>query len=432
MDDGNKSAGKPSASVVVVSYNTAAHIETCLLSLLALDYPRVEIIVVDNGSTDGSVELVRARFPDVEVVELPDNKGFAGAASIGLYMAGGDVVATVNPDVQLDPNWMSAVARCLLSEEDAGIVGSKILYPGGKTIQHAGGIVHYPLATTDHIGRGEADNGQYEVVTEPQFVTGAALAMWRDVGRDLGFFDEDYYPLYYEDVDLCWRARDKGLRILYQPAAVAYHKETVTLSRESARYYSYFHTNRLRFVIKRYSPEQVMLDFLPREAVRVAGDMFPDDRLASLALLDNRRAIEETAGAAPPTKEKWDKLQGNVDEVMQGWRVREKPFTSSAPLLGGLIVRAREMINNLSTRWYVRPILQQQVDYNASMARTVREISRQLMELEARVAVQSLLTAGLVSRHGSTSTDEGSFGLDIEDLRTRVEQLELTLEDSAE
>src|SRR5438552_1826941 len=179
---------QPPASIVVVSYNTSAHIETCLLSLLELDYPQVEIIVVDNGSTDGSTDLIRTRFPDVDLVELPDNKGFAGAASVGLYMANGDVVATVNPDVTLDPGWMSAVANTLASRRDLGVVGSKILYPDRRTIQHAGGTIDYPLATTNHIGRGETDNGQYDQAREVQFVTGAALAMWREVGRAFRFF----------------------------------------------------------------------------------------------------------------------------------------------------------------------------------------------------------------------------------------------------
>src|SRR5206468_2617305 len=225
IDDGPPSK-QPSASIVVVSYNTSAHIGSCLLSLMALDYPEMEIIVVDNASTDGSAELVRSRFPGVEVVELPTNKGFAGAASVGLYMASGDVVATVNPDVTLDPDWLAAVASTLRSLGDIGVIGSKILYPDKRTIQHAGGVVHYPLATTEHIGRGEADSGQYEQPREAQFVTGAALAMWREVGRALHFFDEEYFPLYYEDVDLCWRAREEGLRVLYQPKAIAYHKET--------------------------------------------------------------------------------------------------------------------------------------------------------------------------------------------------------------
>src|SRR3954469_25044801 len=115
MTDYNSPSVQPPASVVVVSYNTSAHIGACLLSLLELDYPRVEIIVVDNASGDGSVELIRSRFPDVEVVELPVNKAFAGAASVGRFMATGEVVATVNPDVRLDSGWLSAVTATLQS-----------------------------------------------------------------------------------------------------------------------------------------------------------------------------------------------------------------------------------------------------------------------------------------------------------------------------
>ena len=416
---------QPSASIVVVSYNTSAHIGACLLSLLQLDYPRVEIIVVDNASSDGSVELIRSRFPDVEVVELPANKGFAGAASVGLFMASGEVVATVNPDVRLHPGWLTAVASTLQSRGEVGVVGSKILYPNGRTIQHAGGVVNYPLATTSHIGRGEPDEGQYDHARDAQFVTGAALAMWRTIGRALKFFDDEYFPLYYEDVDLCRRAQRDGLRVIYQPRAVAYHEESVTMDRRSGLYYSYYHANRLRYVIKQYTPEQVMLDFLPAEAARVSGDMPPEDREASLALLDNRAPNGPTAtgrGPGPATQHKLDTMQGHVAEVMRGWRVRERPFTSSKPLVGRLIAALRRRLNNLSTRWYVQPILQQQVDYNASVARTLREMSRQLAELQARAGVQSIMTAGLVSQWNNTSLDDLSAELDA--LRARVEQLE--------
>lgn len=429
ISNGHSTAPRRSASIVVVSYNTSAHIGACLTSLMSLDWPQIEIIVVDNGSTDGSPELIRSSFPDVDLVELPDNKGFAGGASVGLYMANGDIVAVVNPDVVLDSRWLAAVSDTLTSHPNAGVVGSKILYPDGLTLQHAGGIVHYPLATTEHIGRGEVDRGQYDRMAEVQFVTGAALAMWRQVGRDLRFFDEEYYPLYFEDVDLCYRARGEGLKVLYQPKAVAYHKETVTLDRRSTRYYSYFHVNRLRFVVKRYSPEQVMLDFLPAEAARVAGDMDAEDRMASLALLDNRAPAEGSPGEATLTQRRFDTLQGHLGEVMGGWRVRERPFRSSAPIFGRLIVRLRERINNLSTRWYVQPILQQQVDYNASVARMLREMSRQLTELEARVATQAILTAGLVSRRDGTLPED--LNAEIESLRARLEQLEQVAEQDA-
>jgi GT2 family glycosyltransferase len=422
----NRPADQPSVSIVVVSYNTAAHIETCLLSLLEQDYPRLEVIVVDNASADGSVDLIRSRFPDVEPVSLPDNKGFAGGASVGLYMASGEIVATVNPDVRLDRSWVSVMVSTLLQDSDIGVAGSKILYPDGKTIQHAGGVVHHPLATTDHIGRGERDRGQYDRPAEVSFVTGAALAMWREVGAALRFFDESYYPLYYEDVDLCWRASKEGLKVIYQPEAVAYHKESVTMDRESGLYYSYYHANRLRFVTRHYSPEQVMIEFLPAEAMRIVGDMAPGDRRASLRLLDNLIANGSNPPDNSPAERRLGTMQGHVDEVMRGWRVRERPFRSSTPVLGKLIVSLRERLNNLSTRWYVQPIMQQQVDYNASVARTLREMSVQLAELQARVQLQGILTAGLISGRTSAVTPE-EMTAEIEALRARLDQLELDL-----
>jgi GT2 family glycosyltransferase len=402
----------PFASIVVVSYNTAAHIEACLRSLLDLDYPRAEIIVVDNGSADGSVELVRSRFPQVEVVELGENRGFAGASSVGLFMAQGDILATVNPDVQLDPGWLRAVARAFDAYPEVGIVGSKILYPDRKTIQHAGGTVHYPLATTEHTGRGEEDHGQYDQPRMVSFVTGAALAMRRDVGLLLSFFDDSFHPVFFEDVDLCWRAKREDWRTMYAPKAVAYHSESVTYDRQGSLYYSYFHANRLRFVVKHYSPEQVMCDFLPAEAARVAGDMEGEDRKASLALLDNRQPDSPEPPHATPIAERWEQLHRHFDEVLAGWQIYQK----SRPRRQPRGVRGR--VSHLLSRLYTWPMLQKQIDYNASVTRSLREITRQLENIEARVAVQSILTSGLIGRHREGVSAE------LEALRARIEQLE--------
>lgn len=416
-------SSQPFASFVVVSYNTAEHIEGCLLSLLELDYPRSEIIVVDNGSSDGSVELLRSRFPNsrfpnVELVELGENKGFAGASSVGLFMSKGDILATVNPDVQLDPQWMSAVLDAFDAFPDAGVVGGKILYPDRVTLQHAGGLVHYPLATTDHVGRGEVDKGQYDHSRVVSFVTGAALAMRRDVGHSLNFFDESYYPVFFEDVDLCWRAKQEGWRVVYQPRAVAYHNESVTYDRRSSLYYSYFHANRLRFVVKHYTPEQVMLDFLPAEAERLVSDMEREDRKASLSLLDNRLPDGHDNYSNEPNNviaRKWDNLQRQIDEVLGGWQVHEKAHARK-PRKG-----ITGKVGNLLNRLYTWPTLRKQIDYNASVARSLREISRQLADLQARVAVQSILASGLVSRQNIASSNVYA---ELDALRSRIEELE--------
>lgn len=412
----------PSASIVVVSYNTADHIMDCIESLMSLDYPRVEIIVVDNASSDNSVELIRERFPNVEVYDLPDNKGFAGGASIGLFGASGEILCTVNPDVKLDKGWLRAVASTL-SDPDVGIVGSRVLYPDGKTLQHAGGVVHYPLATTDHIGRGEVDHGQYNLPKRVSFVTGAALAMRRDVGRALKFFDDSYFPLYYEDVDLCWRADKEGLSTIYQPDALAYHKETVTLDRKGSLYYSFYHVNRLRFAVKHYTPEQLMMDFLPAEAARVAGDMEQEDRKASLALLDSGTvALDPKNGsgavAPKPMQEKWDAMKGHVAGVISGWQVYEKAH-AKVRKAGGIKGR----VSNLVNRLYLWPALQKQIEYNAELARTVRELSAQLADLQARVAVQATLSSALLSNPDTPGDDVST---ELEDLRARVEGLEIS------
>jgi hypothetical protein len=244
------------------------------------------------------------------------------------------------------------------------------------------------------------------------------LAMRRDVGRHLGFFDEEFFPVYYEDVDLCWRADKEGLSTVYQPDAVAYHEETVTLDRKGSLYYSFYHANRLRFVMKHYSPEQVMLDFLPAEAARVAGDMPPEDRKASLGLLDNTLVDgKATAGSATQLDRNWDVMKGHVGEVMSGWHVYERAHgkqKNKASLTG--------RFGNLLSRWYLWPALRKQIEYNASLARTVRELSRQLAELQARVGVQAVLTSGLISRQaGATSED---ISIELEDLRARLGALE--------
>ncbi len=308
-----------------------------------------------------------------------------------------------------------------LADPGVGIAGSRVLYPDGKTIQHAGGVVNYPLATTNHIGRGERDRGQYNLTKKVSFVTGAAMAMRRDVGRSLGFFDDDFFPLYYEDVDLCWRAEKEGLSAIYQPDALAYHEETVTLDRKGALYYNFYHANRLRFVVKHYSPEQLMMDFLPAEAARVTGDMEQEDRKASLALFDGPATVNteqtETDSKSPELMgEKWAEMQAHMSGVMSNWQVYEQAHGRTRKPAG-----MRGRIGNLLNRLYLWPAFEKQIDYNAELARTVRELANQLAELQARVAVQSTLNSALFSRVSMPGDD---ISTELEDLRARIEGLE--------
>jgi GT2 family glycosyltransferase len=143
-------------------------------------------------------------------------------------------------------------------EADArvGVVGCKVYYPDTSVIQHAGGVI-LANARTEHVGYGEVDHGQHDVPRDVDYVTGAALAVRRAVLVRLGLLDEGYYPLYFEETDLCHRTRAMGYRVLYLPQAVAYHYERSAKGGLTESFFVPYHRNRLRFVMKNYDRRQL-------------------------------------------------------------------------------------------------------------------------------------------------------------------------------
>ena len=188
------------------------------------------------------------------------------------------------------------------------------------------------------------------------------------------------------------------------------------------RYYSFYHANRLRFVVKNYSPEQLLGDFLPAEAARLTGVMEAEDRKASLSMFDAPFSSEPSTDLAPPFEmqdlpptpqplsDRWDALHSQVSGVMSGWQVYEKVYgaPNGKARRSGLL---RERLGNLKKRLYLWPVLQKQIDYNAELARTIRELSTQLADVQARLAVQSHITAALLSRRDA-EIDEDLVELD--------------------
>ncbi len=253
------------ASIIVINWNGAAFLPLCLEALLGVATPDDEIMVVDNASTDDSLEQVRARFPGVTLICNARNLGYAGGANVGLRAAQGEALILLNPDVQVHAGWLAAL-KAALQDKTVGVVGCKLYYPGGEIIQHAGGIIHFPQAIADHYGYRQRDEGQWDQGQDVDYVTGAALALRRDVLEAVGGFDEDFFPAYYEEVDYCFRTRDAGYRVVYAPGAVATHFEHATLGEESYRYLRCFHRNRLWFVLKHRGPRYFVTQFLPAES----------------------------------------------------------------------------------------------------------------------------------------------------------------------
>jgi len=252
------------ASLVVINWNGASFLDACLDSLLSEVGLEDKIIVVDNDSADHSVDLLRAYFPQIKLIRSGGNLGYAGGANVGIRAARGDIIVLLNPDIEVCSGWLVAL-KSVLAHERIGVAGCKLLYPGGRIIQHAGGIIRGYRAAPDHFGYGQVDDGRWDELRDVDYVTGAAFAFRRDLVQVVGLFDEGFYPAYSEEVDFCIRVRNAGYRVVYAPDATAIHYEYSTLGAGSASYYHLFHNNRLRLVLKHLAPMDFMERFIPEE-----------------------------------------------------------------------------------------------------------------------------------------------------------------------
>jgi len=214
------------AAVVIPSWNGAHLLADCLRSLTRQSHP-AQLIVVDNGSSDGTRALVAMRFPDVTLLTLPENRGFAGAVNVGIRRAladGAEYVALLNNDAVAEPDWLRELVGCAEAHPEAGIVASKLLLEDGVHIDSTGDFYSswgwaYPR------GRDEVDRGQYDApsLREVFCGSGGASLFRARMLEEVGLFDEDFFA-YLEDQDLGFRAQLMGWRARYEPRAVAYHR----------------------------------------------------------------------------------------------------------------------------------------------------------------------------------------------------------------
>jgi GT2 family glycosyltransferase len=239
-------------SIVIVSLNGEKVLPVCLDAVYKTRWEDFEVILVDNGSIDHTAKIVRENWPRVKLIQAPRNLGFAGGNNLGIKEAKGDFVILLNDDTQVDPFWLEALYQSAERYGDAGILGCKLLYPDRKTIQHAGGWLE-PNGLTHHRGYGEEDKGQYNTEKECQYVTGAAFVIKREVIQNLGLLDSGFFPIYFEEIDYCIRAKMAGFKILYVPDAVVIHHESRTTDRYSPGFLFKYHKNRFRFLFKNKS-----------------------------------------------------------------------------------------------------------------------------------------------------------------------------------
>lgn len=220
---------QPLISVIIVNLDGRHLLADCLNSIFAQEYPqeRIEVIVVDNGSTDDSVPFVRQAFPQVRVIEAGRNLGFAGGNNLGARHSSGDCLALINNDAQADPLWLQAMVDLLDPASQAVCVAAKILDKDGQTIDFVDtGLTLYGRAFQIDEGM-PASHARGDEPKEILAPCGGGMLIRRDVFWQVGGFDEDYVA-YYEDVDLGWRLWLHGYRVLYAPDAVVYHRQHST------------------------------------------------------------------------------------------------------------------------------------------------------------------------------------------------------------
>jgi len=223
-------------SVIIPNWNGGHHLPMCLESLRRQTYTRVEIIVADNGSTDGSLELLASDYPEVHVLDLGENRGFAGACNAGIRAARGTLVFLLNNDTEVDARWLDEVVAAFERHPAAGMVASKMLLFDQRDTFHTAGDFYRVDGIPGNRGVWQKDMGQYEREEAVFNACGGSAAYRRAMLDQVGLLDEDFFYS-CEDVDLAWRAQLAGWQCIYAPRAVVYHKLSATGGGVTASFY---------------------------------------------------------------------------------------------------------------------------------------------------------------------------------------------------
>ena len=243
----------PNVSIIIPNYNGSAYIGNCLDFVNNLDYPqdKIETIVVDDASTDNSLELIKTNFPHVQLIKNSKNLGPAQAKNTGIESAKSDLLVFLDSDVIIDKNWLKPLVKAVRENGKADIACSKVLFSDKKTqINSAGGAVNM---FGDAWGRGifEEDKIQYNNKQKVFYACSASMLVKKDVIKKIGGFDKDYFYL-YEDLDFGWRANLAGFKTVYIPDSIAYHNFGSVMKRGTFRVRYLTEKNRILTLLKNY------------------------------------------------------------------------------------------------------------------------------------------------------------------------------------
>lgn len=277
---------KGQIAIVIVNYNGKADTLACLRSLKTLEPGswRLKVIVVDNGSTDGSVKVIEKTFPQITVLEAKQNLGFTGGNNLGIKAAlkdGADYVLLLNNDTEVAKDFLRQLVKVAEKDKQIGITVPKIYFAKGfeyhkrrykknqqgKVIWYAGGQIDWQNMYGSHRGVDEVDQGQFDRVEETGFATGCCMLLKAKVLKEIGFLDDRLF-LYLEDLDFSLKAKAAGYKIVYAYKARVWHKNAGSSGSGSGLHDYYMARNRL-LIGFRYAPLRTKLALIKESLKRL-------------------------------------------------------------------------------------------------------------------------------------------------------------------
>ena len=227
----------PLASIIIPNWNGIEHLPECLDALRAQSYDHIEVILVDNGSSDGSQAFVREHYPEVHLIALERNLGLTGGNNVGFETATGEILISLNNDTEAHPRFVEALVEALARHPEAGMAAAKMLLFDRRDHIHSAGDGYGTDGIPFNRGVWQRDEGQFDEHGWIFGGCGGAVAYRRAMLDDIGTFDESFF-MYCEDVDLNWRAQIAGWRCWYTPQAIVYHKLSATGGGPIASYHT--------------------------------------------------------------------------------------------------------------------------------------------------------------------------------------------------
>ena len=235
----------PKVSIIIVNYNGKELLQKCLDSLLKVNYDNFEIILVDNNSTDGTVEFITKNYPSLIIIKLDSNKGFAEPNNVAAKISKGKYLLFLNNDTVVTPNFISEMVKVMETDKKIAICQSLLLKPDGS-IDSSGDFI-------DDLGVVYNSKTKIDEIREVSSARGASMLVRSDIFEKLDGFDQKFF-ITFEDVDLCWRSWILGYRVLIIPTSIVYHEGGITIKKIKSEIAFHGFKNQLAMKITNFEP----------------------------------------------------------------------------------------------------------------------------------------------------------------------------------